>query len=68
MRTDFIEHAEITNHKSLYSINKHGYLELYDRVKGFLGYFEIWHDSENENREYINLNNEKVYIETIEEH
>lgn len=68
MRTNFIKHAEITNLKSLFFIDKHGYLELHDKVKGFLGYFEIWHDSENENKEYINLNNQKVYLETIDEH
>jgi hypothetical protein len=67
MRSNFIEYAEFTDHKSLYFIDKHGYLELHDEIKGFLGNFEIWHDSENENKEYINLNNNKVYIETIAE-
>lgn len=68
MRDDFIKYAEITNHKALFFIDKHGYLELHDTIKGFLGYFEIWHDSENENKEYINLNDNKVFLETIDEH
>ena len=66
-RLDTIEFAEISSPENLSIVEKHGYLELYDSVKGFLGYFDIWHDSENENAEYFNLNNNKIYLDEIKQ-
>jgi len=62
-RVKTIEYAEISNRENLSIIEKHGYVELYDSVKGFLGYFDIWHDLKN--AEYFNLNDEKIYIDQI---
>lgn len=41
--------------------------ELIDLYKGDLlvGYVEVWTDRENSNREYIVINNEIIYLDTI---
>lgn len=41
------------------------YIDLY-RKGDFVGYIEVWTDRENEEREYIIINNELVYLDTIE--
>lgn len=64
----FTEEAQFSSLKNLFYINHHSHIKLYDKIIGFLGNFEVWHDSSNENKEYITLNLEKRYIESIEEH
>jgi len=61
----FTEKAEYSSLNNLYVDNKKGYVGLYDNEKGFLGNFEVWHDSEHDNDEYFILNGSKIYLDNI---
>ena len=45
----FTEQADINVYTNIYYVNKRRYIEVYDTKKGFLGYFEVWHDATYEN-------------------
>lgn len=61
----FIETAEISTKDNLSIVYKNGYVELHDKVKGFLGYCRVWHDANRQNDEYFDLNGDKIYIDDI---
>ncbi len=63
----FTENATFSKEDNLFYIDKRSYIELYDTIHGYLGNFEVWHDSQNLNLEYFTLNEKKVYIENISE-
>ena len=41
------------------------YIDLYCKNE-FVGYLEVWMDRENEEREYVIINSEIIYLDTIE--
>lgn len=63
----YTETGNVSSIENLYYVNHYNHIKLYDSVNGFIGNFEVWHDSLNENKEYINLNDQKCYIEDIQE-
>jgi len=63
----FTETGNVSSKENLYYVNHYNHIKLYDAVNGFIGNFEVWHDSLNENKEYITLNDQKCYIEDIQE-
>lgn len=40
------------------------YIDLYNKDK-FVGHLEVWTDRQNENREYIIINSEIIYLDII---
>ena len=44
---------------------KTAYIDLYYKNK-FVEYLEVWTDKENKEKEYIIINSEMVYLDTIE--
>jgi hypothetical protein len=62
----FTENADISSIDNLAIVEKHGYVELHDKVKGFLGNFEVLHDSTHQNDEYLTLNGIKFYIDDMD--
>jgi hypothetical protein len=63
----YTETGNVSSIENLYYVNHYNHIKLYDSVNGFIGNFEVWHDSLNENKEYITLNDRKCYIEDIQE-
>ena len=63
----YTETGNVSSIENLYYVNHYNHIKLYDTVNGFIGNFEVWHDSLNENKEYITLNDQKRYIEDIQE-
>ena len=45
---------------------KTAYIDLYCKNE-FVGYLEVWTDRQNEQREYIIINSEIVYLDTIKQ-
>lgn len=62
-----IEHAEISALDKLFFEHKGDVVCLHDDVLGQRGWFKVWYDAEMEDREYITLNEEIVYLDTIDE-
>jgi hypothetical protein len=62
-----IEHAEISAYENLFFEHKGDVVCLHDDVNGELGWFKVWYDCEMEDREYITLNDEILYLDTIDE-
>lgn len=65
-----IEHAEISAHENLFFEHKGDVICLHDdKRKGSseVGWFKVWYDSDMEDREYITLNEEIVYLDTLDE-
>ena len=62
-----IEHAEISAYENLFFEHKGDVVCMHDDVNGKLGWFKVWYDSEMEDREYITLNDEILYLDTIDE-
>jgi hypothetical protein len=46
--------------------SKTDYIDLYHKDE-FVGYVIVYNDKENGNREYICINHEIVYLDTLEE-
>ena len=42
------------------------YIDLYNKDE-FVGYVMVYTDAENEKREYICINNEIIYLDTLEQ-
>jgi hypothetical protein len=62
-----IETAEISAIENLFYEHKGDVVCLHDDVKGELGWFKVWYDKEENDREYITLNNTILYLDTIDE-
>lgn len=62
-----IEHAEISAIENLFYQHKGDVVCLHDDIKGELGWFEVWEDSEMDGREYITLNETITYLDTLDE-
>lgn len=65
-----IEHAEISARENLFFEHKGDVICLHDdKRKGSseVGWFKVWYDSDMEDREYITLNEEIVYLDTLDE-
>jgi hypothetical protein len=62
-----IEHAEFSSEENLFFEHKGDVVCLHDDVKGELGWFKVWYDSEMDEREYITLNDTIVYLDTLDE-
>lgn len=62
-----IEVADISSKENLFFQHKGDVICLHDDVKGEIGWFEIWFDSENNDKEYLTLNNEIIYLEDLTE-
>lgn len=52
---------------SLFFEHKGDKICLHDDVNGELGWFEVWYDSEMNDREYILINNSVYYLDTLAE-
>jgi hypothetical protein len=62
-----IEHAEFSSEENLFYEHKGDVICLHDDVKGELGWFKVWYDSDMDDREYITLNETIVYLDTLDE-
>lgn len=62
-----IETAEFSTYENLFFEHKGDVVCLHDDINGELGWFKVWYDSEQEDREYITINNEILYLDTIDE-
>ena len=63
----FKEFAKYPTMDGLFIEHKGTYVHLHhDNVPKELGAFQIWYDSEMDKREYILVNNEVVYLDTLE--
>lgn len=62
-----IEHAEFSSQENLFFEHKGDVICLHDDVKGELGWFKVWYDSDMDDREYITLNETIVYLDTLDE-
>lgn len=62
-----IEHTKFSSYENLFIEHKGDVVCLHDDKLGELGWFKVWYDSEMDDREYITLNDEIVYLDTIEE-
>lgn len=62
-----IDRAEFSSYENLFYEHKGDVICLHDDVKGELGWFKVWYDSEMDDREYITLNETIVYLDTLDE-
>ena len=62
-----IDQAEYSDLSNLFYEHKGDVVCLHDDEKGELGWFKVWYDSEMDEREYITLNEEIVYLDTLDE-
>jgi hypothetical protein len=62
-----IEYAEISSYQNLFFEHKINVVCLHDDLKGELGWFKVWYDAEMQDSEYIVLNDEILYLDTINE-
>ena len=62
-----IERAEFSSEENLFYEHKGDVICLHDDVKGELGWFKVWYDSDMDDREYITLNETIVYLDTLDE-
>ncbi len=62
-----IETGEISNIDNLFYENKDDIICLHDDENGEIGWFKVWYDHEMKGRKYITLNNEIIYLDTIDE-
>ena len=62
-----IDQAEYSDLSNLFYEHKGDVVCLHDDEKGELGWFKVWYDSEMDDREYITLNEEIVYLDTLDE-
>jgi hypothetical protein len=61
-----IEYAEYSSADNLFYEDKGDVVCLHDDTTGELGWFRVWYDSEMEDREYITINDEILYLDTID--
>ena len=64
---EVIDHAEYSDRSKLFYEHKGDVVCLHDDEKGQLGWFKVWYDAEMEDREYITLNEEIVYLDELDE-
>jgi hypothetical protein len=62
-----IEHAEFSSYENLFYEHKGDVICLHDDERGELGWFRVWYDAEMEDREYITLNEEIFFLDTLDE-
>ena len=62
-----IDTAKISGYENLFFEHKGDVVCLHDDKNGQLGWFKVWYDAEQEDREYITLNNEILHLDTIDE-
>jgi hypothetical protein len=62
-----IDQADYSDLSNLFYEHKGDVVCLHDDEKGELGWFKVWYDSEMDEREYITLNEEIVYLDTLDE-
>ena len=62
-----IEYAEFSQNENLFFEHKGDVVCLHDDIKGELGWFKVWYDTDMEDREYITINDTIMYLDTISE-
>ena len=62
-----VSKTENLSFKRTGDVNVRDIVNLHDKVNGELGWFEIWYDNEEDDREYICLNNEITYLDELKE-
>jgi hypothetical protein len=64
-----IEHAEVSAQENLFFEHKGDVVCLYDDLQEpcTVGWFKVWYDAEMDDREYITLNDEIVYLDELDE-
>ena len=62
-----IEKAEISSEENLFIQHKGDVVCLHDDVLGERGWFKVGVDGEEDDREYIILNDTILYLDTIDE-
>jgi hypothetical protein len=62
-----IEYADLSIHKTLYFEHKGDVICLHSDEQGEIGWFKVWYDSEEDGREYITVNNNITYLDTLQE-
>lgn len=62
-----IEYADYSSIENLFYEHKGDVVCLHDDELGELGWFKVWYDCDMEDREYITLNEEIVYLDTLDE-
>lgn len=62
-----IEYADYSNEENLFFQHKGDVVCLHDDINGELGWFKVWYDAEMDNREYITVNDEIIYLDDIDE-
>ena len=66
MKIKVIENANFPTYDGLFYEHKGDIVCLHHDDVGQLGWFKVWYDSEMDEREYITVNNEIIYLDTIE--
>jgi hypothetical protein len=61
------EQVDFTSEDKLFFEHKGDVVCLHDDVKGELGWFKVWYDSDMDDREYITLNHTITYLDTLSE-
>ena len=62
-----IEYADYKSLNTLFYEHKGDVICLHDdEQQGELGWFKVWYDAEMEDREYITLNDEIIYLDTLD--
>jgi hypothetical protein len=64
-----IEYADFSSEENLFFEHKGDVVCLYDDLSEpcTLGWFQVWYDSEMEDREYITVNDTIIYLDSIDE-
>lgn len=57
--------TKFSSNDNLFFKDNFNHIKLYHTNDGLIGKFDVWHDSQNENREYIEFNDGKLYLDTI---
>jgi hypothetical protein len=59
------EFADFTAYNEIYYQDLGNLVVLHSDKNGELGYFEKWYDAEMQGRQYIAVNNEVIYLDSI---
>ena len=64
-----IEYADFSSEENLFFEHKGDVVCLHDDLSepSELGWFQVWYDSEMEDREYITVNDTIIYLDSIDE-
>ena len=61
-----IETAEYSSRENLFYEDKGDKVCLHDDVKGELGWFKVFYDTEQGGRKYITVNHEMIHLDTLD--